>query len=517
MSRIEAKRFLIGTALVSGLAFHSPMAAGGDEPSNALRLLPPVVAARKKDGSVRRVQDSPPALPEPSPANSSGPVDPGSQLVPGQTIEPIDLAAVLRLAGARDLDIAIARERVCQSVAELEQARALWLPSIFIGPNWIRHDGQVQQVDGRIISTSKSSLFLGATAAGGGSVSGPIPAGGPAPVSAFSTIFRISDAIFQPLAAQRVVAARGAGLQAATNDAILQAAEAFLDLQLAAGRLAAAREGAENAGVLAQLTGSYARTGAGLDADHQRSLAERGRQRKNIEAAVGQLEESSAELIRLLHLDPRLVVAPIEPPTTLIRYIPPEVPLDDLIVEALTNRPELAEAQALVQATLLRLREAKLRPLIPSVAFRYSGGGFGGGVNSFFGGFGPRSDADANLYWELTNLGFGDRAVARNRAAQQRTAALELLKVQDRVASDVVRAHKAAIASARQVEETSRVLPQAEESFTLNLNRIRRSSGLPIEVLQPIQALAQARLDHLDAVLAFNRAQFRLQRAIGKR
>src|SRR5688500_11564588 len=35
----------------------------------------------------------------------------GTQLVPGQRIEPIDLGSALRLAGARDLDIAIARER----------------------------------------------------------------------------------------------------------------------------------------------------------------------------------------------------------------------------------------------------------------------------------------------------------------------------------------------------------------------------------------------------------------------
>ena len=38
----------------------------------------------------------------------------------------------------------------------------------------------------------------------------------------------------------------------------------------------------------------------------------------------------------------------------------------------------------------------------------------------------------------------------------------------------------------------------------------------PIEVLQPIQALAQARLDYLDAVLDYNRSQFRLKRATGQ-
>jgi outer membrane protein TolC len=441
--------------------------------------------------------------------------------VPGQVIQPIDLPGALRLAGARDLDIAIARERIAEALGELGQARVLWLPSLYLGPNWIRHDGQVQLVNGPVQTISKSSLFLGATAAGGSSVTGPIPAGGPAQVSGLTTILRISDAIFEPLAARQVVGARQAGLQVATNDALLGLAEAYLDLQSAAGRIMIAREAATNAETLTELTASYTRTGAGLEADHRRSLTERDRRRKEVEAAVGQLEVASAELVRRIRLDPRLVVAPVEPPETVLRLIADECPLDDLITTGLRHRPELAEAQALVQATLTRLKQAKLRPLIPSVAFRYSGGGFGGGPNGFFGNFDARSDVDVNLFWEVQNLGFADRAIARTRAAQQRTAALELLKVQDRVASQVVGADKARLAASRQMEEAGRALPEALESLRLNLLNIRRGAGLPgstrpIEVLQPIQAMAQARTDYLDAVLAYNRAQFRLYWALGQ-
>ncbi|WP_406698907.1 TolC family protein [Singulisphaera sp. Ch08] len=445
----------------------------------------------------------------------------GAPLVPGQMIQPIDLPSALRLAGANDLDIAIAREQVSLAIAELQQAQVQWLPSLYIGPNWIRHDGQAQVVEGQVRTISKSSLFLGATAAAGSSVSGPVPAGGPAQVSGLTSILRFSDALFEPLAARQVVDARRAGIQAATNDALLGVAEAYMDAQLAAGRLAIAREAATNAETLSNLTASYARTGAGLDADYRRSLAERNRQRKNVEVAVGEIELASTELIRRTRLDPRLVVAPVEPPETVLRLVPETCSIDALIITALRSRPELAEVQALVQATLIRLKQAKLRPFIPSLAFRYSGGGFGGGANSFFGDFNSRSDADVNLYWELQNLGFADRAIAKQRAAQQRTANLELLKVQDRIAAEVVRAEKERIASSRQMEEAGRALPEAQESLTLNLTNIRRGAGLPgaprpIEVLQPIQALAQARADYLDSVLAHNRAQFRLYRALGR-
>ena len=62
---------------------------------------------------------------------------------------------------------------------------------------------------------------------------------------------------------------------------------------------------------------------------------------------------------------------------------------------------------------------------------------------------------------------------------------------------------------------------EALDSLKLNFLNIRQGAELPratrpIEVLQPIQALAQARLDYLDAVLDYNRSQFRLKRAIGQ-
>lgn len=499
---------------------------GRTEEAASLSIAP---ISRANTGRPPSVADLPPPLPVPAPspaalssaALSSPPAASGMPLVPGQVIRPIDLACALRLAGARDLEIAIARERVAQAVADLSSARATWLPSLFLGPNWIRHDGQAQIVQGQVQTISKSSLFLGATAALGQGVTGPVPAGGPAPLSSTTAIIRISDAIFLPLVARQVVAANRAGIAVATNDALLGVSQAYFDLQAAAGRLQIAREAEAHATILAELTASYARTGAGLEADHRRSLTELDRQRRNVEMAVGDLEATSAELVRRTRLDPRIVVAPIEPPETVLHLVTDDCPIDSLIFVGLRNRPELAQNRELVDATILRLKQAKLRPLIPSLALRYSAGGFGGGPNAFFGNFNGRGDVDANLFWSLENLGFGDRARIQRSAAEHREAVLRLMQVQDLVASQVVQAEKYRIAAGRQMQEASRAVPEAIRSLQLNFTNIRRGAGLPgatrpIEVLQPIQALAQARSDYLDAVILYNRAQFRLFHAIGR-
>jgi outer membrane protein TolC len=442
-------------------------------------------------------------------------------LFPGQVVEPIDLSNALRLAGARHLDIATARLRVAEALADLEKARALWLPTIFLGPTWYRADGKIQSITGQVVTADRSSLFLGGLAASPNSFPAASPGTGYPPLNGLSSVLRISDAIFEPLAAQRDAAARRAGLQAATNDSLLAVAEAYFDLQQASGALAIAREAAANALVLSDLAGSYARAGEGLEADHHRALTELRHQRKNIQAASGLLKVASANLVRPLVLDPRLVVVPVEPAETVVRLVPDEIPLDDLVVQGLQHRPELAQAQEQVQATLLRWKQARLRPFIPSIAVSYAGGGFGGGNNAFFGNFGARGDAAASLFWELQNLGFADRAIANRRASEHQIADVELVRVQARVAADVVAAYEARAAASGEMSEASQSVNEALESLSLNFRNIRRGAQLPgatrpIEVLQPIQALVQARTDYLNAVLDYNRAQFRLYRALGQ-
>ncbi|MBV8309763.1 MAG: hypothetical protein JO344_05115, partial [Planctomycetaceae bacterium] len=138
------------------------------------------------------------------------------QLIPGQVLAPIDLAGALRLAGARDLDIAIARQQVWRAIADLQQARALWLPSLFLGPTWYRLDGQVQSISGQVITTSRSSLFLGGLAASASSYAAAPPGSGFPPLTGLSSVLRFSDAIFEPRAAKRMAAASQADLQTAT-------------------------------------------------------------------------------------------------------------------------------------------------------------------------------------------------------------------------------------------------------------------------------------------------------------
>jgi outer membrane protein TolC len=406
------------------------------------------------------------------------------------------LPTALRLANAQNPEIALARERIREALAVQGRAEVLWLPDLEVGTTWMRHDGQIQRAVGEVFTTSRSSLFVG---------------GGPA------VAVEVSEALFAPLAAQQLTVAARAGAARATNEQLLDVAVAYLDLLQTYAALQIAEETYTNARHLLDLTESYERSGKGAAADTARARTEvnlRERDRLEIRGRIGIV---SARLAQLLQLPPDLPLRPIEPALVPIALVPEQAPLPELIAQALINRPELAENRALIAAALERWRAAKVAPWVPEVRLAYAAGGYGGGINSFFGAFNGRGDFTATAVWELENLGLGNRAQVRERHSRYAQATYRQVSLEARVAAQVVAAFSEAFASRGQFVPAAEGVKAARESYRLNEERIRRApeQGRPIELLQAIQALARARQDYLEVVADYNRAQFRLHTALG--
>ena len=162
-----------------------------------------------------------------------------------------------------------------------------------------------------------------------------------------------------------------------------------------------------------------------------------------------------------------------------------------------------------------RLKREKFAPLIPSVLLGLSYGGFGGGVGGTVNSYQDRLDFDAIAFWEVRNLGFGERA-ARNQAhARVHQARYRELQVMDRVAREVAEAYAQVRSRKKQISVAESGITAAAASYTRNRERIHQGQGLPIEVLQSIQALDQARREYLQILTDYNESQFRLYRALG--
>jgi outer membrane protein TolC len=447
------------------------------------------------------VQVAPEASPPPLPAAAS---------IPSDKPLPISLPNALKLADAQAIDIALAAQQIQVAIAQLERAKVLWLPTIYVGVDYFRHDGQIQDTSGTILGTSKNSFIVGA---------GP------------SAVFALADAYFAPLAARQVVRAREAGLQAATNDTLLAVAEAYFNVQQARGELAGAEETLQQTTELVRRTELLAK-GIAPPVEAVRARAELAEREQDLEAAQERWRVAGAELARILRLDASAVIVPVEPPSLQVTLIPHQ-PVDELIPIALLNRPELAAHRALVQATIERLRQERIRPLVPSVLLRgastgifgtLAGGYFGGGKNSDLSNFGARSDFDIQVLWELQNLGFGNRARVNERRAENQQAILELFRTQDAVAAEVAQAYAQVQSASARIVSAERGLKDAVDSVNKNfegLSQTKQAGNLlllvirPQEVVAALQVLVRANNRYFLAVADCNRAQFRLYRALG--
>jgi hypothetical protein len=242
---------------------------------------------------------------------------------------------------------------------------------------------------------------------------------------------------------------------------------------------------------------------------------------------------TSADLARILRLDSSAVLEPLEPPHLQVTLVALDQPIAELIQIGLTNRPELASQQALVQQMLARIRQEKLRPFVPSILVRgasttdtgtLAGGVFGGGPNDNLSNFAARFDVDVQVLWELKELGFGNRALVRQREAENEVAVLEQFRTQDRIAAEVARAYAQAKSAANRLSDTEAELKDAVESADKNVEGLTQTHRLanvlipivrPQEVVAAFQALAQAYADYYGAVADYDRAQFRLYHALG--
>jgi outer membrane protein TolC len=429
-------------------------------------------------------------------------------------IRPIDLNTALRLAGVQNPELNLARQRVVEAAAIRQLAAAQFLPSINLGTNYDTHSGRLQQSNGNIISVNRSALYVGAganaIAAGSVNIPGVVLAG------------NVSEVIFGYLVSKQLVQQRSFATVAVRNQTFLDVTLAYSDLLRAEGYRAIATQARNEAKEVARLTADYAATGEGKKADADRAATELARREANLQAAEGQVLTTSAELCRILNLDPSIRLHPTDAYVVPLPIVPSPAPLQELIAIALLRRPELGERRAAIRGALLSLEGSKILPFSPTVLVGFSAGGFGGGSNlvrPVFGGFGGRQDIDAIAYWTIRNLGIGNLAMIRMADANLRATRFQEIAILNRVRAEVAEAYALSHARFAQIgtyESAVRSgLDGFREDFALIKERGTRTV-LPIELLNNFRLLNDARQAYLDSITEYNKSQFSLYVAMGQ-
>jgi outer membrane protein TolC len=454
----------------------------------------------------KSVTTNPPVTATDTPLTLAAAAEPAAQAPPGRPAyarletHPIDLPTVLRLVDANSPTVGFARARVAEAQARVARAEVQWLPNLTVGWAYNRFDGQTQNQAGNVFGVSRANLFYG---------------GGPA------LTLDIAEALYGPLVARRVRSAAQFQEVATTIAAEQDAAAAYLDLVQLHALLEINTDTLKRAEEL--LAGAENAKEAKLDrtaGDVQRAKTEvlfRRTEGLDLEARTA---ATSARLGRLLYLQPNVKLVPADLAVVPLTLIDPSLTIDDLLATALDARPDLAAGRETISAAWARVKQAQREPFIPKVTVQNQTGSFGGGLNDDLSRFGARNALSVQLFWEVRNLGFGNRAGVAERRAAADQARYQLAEAQARAAAEVVEAAQTAAAKFEAIAPAEEAVKEATEMYRINKSGTQNVVGAnnlfdALRPLQAIQALNTARQNYLGAIMDHNRAQLRLLAATG--
>jgi outer membrane protein TolC len=427
----------------------------------------------------------------------------------------IDLGGALRLAGVENLDILLARERVEQAVALRQLAAAQFLPNLNGGLNVDVHTGPLQQASGNILKVNRDSMYVGAGAYAVSTGTVNIP----------GVVYNLnlSDTIFRSLASRQLVARRRFANIAIQNEMLRRVAGAYLELLRAEALRGLTLQTRSEAEQVARMTAAFVKAKQGRQADADRAATELADRMIDQQEAEQKVSLASARLAELLNLDPTTRLHPVEERIVPMSVVPNAVPLPELLGIAMLQRPELGEQQASIRQAFLELSAARVLPFAPNLIVGFSGGAMGGGSNIAadlgeprFGNWRSRNDFDAVMYWTLQNLGVGNVALIRAAESRARGANLEQVEVLNRVRAEVAHAFIETHVQFARIESTEEAVRTGIKAFEQDFVRVRGLVGLPIELLQSLRLLGEARHEYLDAITSYNQAELNLYVALGQ-
>src|ERR1039457_4674031 len=271
---------------------------------------------------------------------------------------PIDLPTALQLAGAQNLDIQLARERLSEVQANRQSAVEQFFPWITAGAVYHRRDGVAQAVPAGTISDAHFQSYN--------------------PGGTLTAQMDLGDAIYKSLAAKQLVKASDQALEAQRQDSTLSAAQGYFELAKAGALVQVNREALKTSSKYQQQLHAAVSSGIAFKGDELRVQTQTERYEITLQQALERQRVAAAELALILHLDSTVELVPRDTLLAPITLFETNASMHGLVEQALRTRPELKQRQALSSAARAAKNGAVYGPLIPSVGAPAFGGGLGG-------------------------------------------------------------------------------------------------------------------------------------------
>jgi outer membrane factor, OMF family len=454
--------------------------------------------------------------------------------------EPITLDQAIALARLRDRDLQIAALRVEQQRAALQQTRAALYPAVTFQAGIARSDSAqakislAQQEDEAQAQVDLAQAQVDQLS----QIPNPTPqqqgqlAFDQAQLTAlqrqlasiknqstdnntFSSTLNLNYDVFTSgqrpnsiRAAETAVSSAQKTYQTQLQQLRLDVANDYYDLLQSEDLIRIAKQGVDNAAENLRVTQAKETAGIGTRFDVLQADVALSDQKQQLTQAESQRQISLRQLAKRLSLPDTVAIKAADPVAMAGTW---SFSLEDSIVKALQNRPELA--QVLDQRKIAQLnRKVALGSLGPQVAFNASANFAQDLASDRFGAFGYALGATAS---KTLFDGGSARAVAAQQQANTAIAETQFSSFKNLIRFQIEQNYYTLQSSKDRILSTRCAVEEAQQS--LNLAKLRRDYGVgtSLEVSNATTSLTQAEDNYLKAIIDYNRALASLQRFVG--
>jgi outer membrane protein TolC len=408
---------------------------------------------------------------------------------------PISLDTVLQLANDQNGQVRILRMKVEDSQTDQQWANKHWLPDLSVGIGVYRHEGGIQDFQGNLLRSSYGSALAGLEVSG---------------------TYDWKVILLRRVEAERKVWQQRGELSKLNSETLLDAASTYISMLSARTGVVVSLETEAKLKNLLEQSIALAKVDPGLRVEVTRIEAELMAQTVLTVRLREASKASAAKLAYLLGLNPCCEFLVADGKLVPITLLDGKDPVQGYVEQALTRGPGVRELEGLLRAVeAARSTNYGLTHWMPSIEVNLIEGGFGAGPGRQL-DWANRFDLGVHMKWNLSEFYYSklkrqqaDANIQQVHISYQDLRAKLTLGVQE--ACDAIQSGREQIALAE------KHIRYAEESYKLSDLRLKenikgRSSS---EVLLALRSLGGARLEYLQAVRDYNKAQLRLFVLVG--
>lgn len=403
---------------------------------------------------------------------------------------PIDLYAVLKLAGANNLTIKEYELKYQQSIAEQAKAKEWWLPAIYFGTTTHYLNGAAMNTDGQIFQpVNRNNLWAGL---------------------GLAMEWDFGKGIYGTLAAKQKADAMKFQSQAERNQAILKAIEAYYDLQAEQFKYIALQQLVGQSDSLAQQIKIQVDAGLRYQSEYLLAQSNYSHLKISLLQTKTEWQKKSAELVNLLNIEANMLLASSDNsvvPLKISINIPDTTQQESIFekrLEYLSLQSELFSLQTQRKIVTTGL-------LMPKLKLGTEDALFGKITSPYYNTY----QLNAALVWQLPLGRFVYNGDVKKQDATILIQQNQIEQFKNKVQRDLSKGTAQLQSVEEQMNIANEALKLSAEALQQSIERQKLGTTKPFEVFQAQQFYMQAQVDYLKATAEYNKSQYFLYITVG--